>query len=360
MNQVRSTQAFEAAEAAVEWSTAMLNDTRPVDAQCMPTSDAASLSFRERQRAADRAGTSLRATCVKGARVWTCSCAADGKPVFAADVPVDAPAFSVAIQADATPHAWRVTAIGCTSLSGECLPTSSKPADAVAHIQATVASLPAVASLPIAAMTVRGGIDTGIASAGFHNADAASNGITVHAGGDVSAAAARFTTTPGAMPESSIVERDAALAALTPDSFFRSFFGLPKALWKQQPGVTVLRCDSTCDEALSAAIVSGSRMLWIDGDARIASDLALGSRLRPVVIVASGQLTLDGAVMLHGLVYAQAIEWTHGGTLRGAAISESNAVGRGAMDFARDAIVLDTLRQHLGSVSRLPGSWKDF
>ena len=30
------------------------------------------------------------------------------------------------------------------------------------------------------------------------------------------------------------------------------------------------------------------------------------------------------------------------------------------LTFARDAIVLDTLHQDLGSVSRLPGSWKDF
>ena len=360
LNQVRATQAFEAAEAGVEWSTAMLNDTRPIDAQCLATSDAASLSFRERQGAADRAVTPLRATCVKAAKGWTCSCAADGRAVFAADVPIDAPAFAVAITADLAPRAWRVTAVGCTSLSGECLPSSAQPADAMAHVQATIASLPAVASSPIAALTARGSTDTGLASAGFHNADAGSNGITVHAGGTLSASAARFTTAPGSMGESSTVDKDAALATLTPDGFFQSFFGLPKSLWKQQPGVKTLHCDVSCDEALSAAIVSGSRMVWIDGDACISADLVLGSRERPIVIVASGQLTLEGSVTLHGLVYAQGIAWMHGGVLRGAAISESSAIGRGPMDFVRDAVVLDALRRNLGSVSRLPGSWKDF
>ncbi len=360
LNQVRATQAFEATEAAVEWSTAMLNDTRPIDAQCLATSDAASHSFRERQRAADRAGRPLRATCVKTAKGWTCSCAADGKAVFAADVPIDAPAFAMAIAADPTPGAWRVAAVGCTSLSGECLPSSTQPTNAVAHVQATLASLPAVASSPIAALTARGSIDTGFASAGFHNADAGSNGITVHAGGTISAGTARFTTAPGSTWESSIVDDDVALAALAPDDFFRSFFGLPKSLWSQQPGVKTLRCDASCDDALKAAIVSGTRMLWIDGDARISADLVLGSRERPIVIAATGQLMLEGNVTLHGLVYAQAIEWTHGGTLRGAAISETTAIGHGVMDFVRDAVVLHELRNDLGSVSRLPGSWKDF
>jgi Tfp pilus assembly protein PilX len=360
LNQVRSTQAFEAAEASIEWSTAMLNDTRPIDAQCMATSDATNLSFRERQRAVDLGHTPLRATCVKSARGWTCSCATDGKAVFAADTPIDAPAFTLAITADSMPHTWRVNAVGCTSLSGDCLPAFARSADAVARVQATVASLPAIASLPVAALTARGSINTGLASPGFHNPDAASNGIAVHAGGVVTAAAARFTTAPGAAWEWSVIDHDASIASMTPDGFFQSFFGLPKPLWKQQPGVKTLRCDSSCDAALAAAVVSGSRMIWIDGDARVTSDLALGTRERPVIVVAVGQLTLEGAVTLHGFVYAQAIEWTHGGTLRGAAISESTAIGRGPMDFVRDAPILDALRNDLGSVSRLPGSWKDF
>jgi len=360
LNQVRATQAFEAAEAAVEWSTAMMNDPRTIDAQCRATSDAANLSFRERQRAADRAGTALRATCVKAARGWACSCTTDGRAVFAADVSIHAPAFAVAIAADPAPRAWRVSAVGCTSLSGECLPSSARPTDAVAHVQATIASLPALASSPIAALTARDSIDTGLAGAGFHNADAGSNGVTLHAGGTVSAGAARFTTAPGAMWESSILEKDTSLASLTPDGFFQSFFGLSKPLWKQQPGVRTLRCDASCDEALSAAVVSGARMVWIEGDARITTDLVLGSRERPIVIVVGGQLTFEGNVTLHGLAYAQGLVWTHGGTLRGAAISESNALGHGVMDFVRDAAVLDALHNDLGSVSRLPGSWKDF
>jgi len=230
----------------------------------------------------------------------------------------------------------------------------------VAHVQATVASLPAVATLPVAALTARGNIDAGVASAGFHNADAGTNGMTLHAGGTVNAAAARVSTAPGATWDSSIVDKDSSLAALTPDTFFQSFFGLPKPLWKQQPGVTTLRCDASCDDALAAAIANGARMVWIDGDPRLSTDLTLGTRTRPIVLVATGQLTLDGAVTLHGLVYAQGIAWTHGGTLRGATISETTATGSGPMDFIRDAVVLDALREQLGAVSRLSGSWKDF
>ena len=40
-NQYRSTQAFEAAEAGLEWTLARLNDVRPIGADCLPTADPA-------------------------------------------------------------------------------------------------------------------------------------------------------------------------------------------------------------------------------------------------------------------------------------------------------------------------------
>ncbi len=77
-NQYRSTQAFEAAEAGLEWATAMLNNPRPINDRCAE-GDGASVNFRERYLTADPGGgalqpvtrsdaghvTALRAVCVK-------------------------------------------------------------------------------------------------------------------------------------------------------------------------------------------------------------------------------------------------------------------------------------------------------
>ena len=45
-NQARATQAFEAAEAGLEWAQAQLNSTQRIGADCRPSTDAAASSFR--------------------------------------------------------------------------------------------------------------------------------------------------------------------------------------------------------------------------------------------------------------------------------------------------------------------------
>ena len=47
-NQYRSAQAFEAAEAGLEWSLARLNDSDRIGSDCRPSGDPADLGFRER------------------------------------------------------------------------------------------------------------------------------------------------------------------------------------------------------------------------------------------------------------------------------------------------------------------------
>lgn len=358
VNQYRSTQAFEAAEAGIAWGIAMLNDPRPLDDQCQPGS-ASGLSFAERWRPVERRGAKLVAACVKGATGWNCSCPPDSTPRFGSDVRTDASAFRIELAADVQARALQINATGCTTLSGECLP--GKPADATAHVQVLVGSLPALASLPLAALTAKQSIIATGPDAGFHNADAASGGITLHAGRTIAVTGTRLTTVPGSAADASVIENDPMLDNPTADSFFNAFFGLSRALWQQQPGVKTLRCDGDCGAAVQAAIGSGHRMVWIEGDARFASDATLGRRDKPVVLIITGTLAVAASVEVHGVVYAGRIDWggTAGG-VRGAVVSESDAQINSASHFVRDAGVLDTLQSQLGSFARVPGSWRDF
>jgi hypothetical protein len=56
-NQFRAAQAFEAAEAGLEWSLARLNDSDRIGADCLPSGNLADLAHRDRslQIAATRA-----------------------------------------------------------------------------------------------------------------------------------------------------------------------------------------------------------------------------------------------------------------------------------------------------------------
>ena len=99
-NQARSTQAFEAAEAGLQWAQAMLNSGTPIGADCEASAAPGDAAFRERflaydaasQRFAPRtwddAGTpvALQAACVLDERGWSCSCPSAGHPTLAAPV----------------------------------------------------------------------------------------------------------------------------------------------------------------------------------------------------------------------------------------------------------------------------------
>jgi hypothetical protein len=81
------------------------------------------------------------------------------------------------------------------------------------------------------------------------------------------------------------------------------------------------------------------------------------------VIIASGAARLNGAIALHGVIYAAALHWdgTSGGAfVRGAALSETDYQGNGTPEFFYDTAVLTTLKGNSGSFARVSGSWRDF
>jgi hypothetical protein len=105
-------------------------------------------------------------------------------------------------------------------------------------------------------------------------------------------------------------------------------------------------------------------MLWVDGDAALASNVELGSDADPFVLVVTSTLSLDGPMHLHGLVYARGrLSWRNGSglpaQLNGAAIAEGPVSIVGRVDFWYQAAIMDRLSKATGSMIRVPGSWSD-
>lgn len=371
-NLVRSTQAFEAAEAGAEWAVAMLNQRTRIGADCLPSTQPEDRSFRERRlrfNAADGmqqpltwndAGhpTVLLAACVRGAAAWACSCPTNGLPTLSTPAGADAhPAFAVQLTAAAQPGLVRLSVTGCMSSGSACT------SDAAAHVQMLLGLVPGLSTPPAAALTARDGVAmTG--SVGVHHAEAQAGSLTVHSGGDVVLAAARITTAPGAAAALSIAERDASLAALSDDAFFSACFGLDKAAWREQQVTARLTCGADCGAAIASAVADGASLVWIDGDLAIDGPLTLGSHDRPVIVAASGAVRLRGGVMLHGVVYGARLRWDDTGIdtalVRGAVIAPGRVEGNGAPDIVYDSAVLAALKNNSGSFARVPGSWRDF
>ncbi len=377
-NQYRAARAFEAAEAGADWAVAMLNDPRPIDARCAAAASP-TLSFRERLLEADAVtqalrprewsdgGTlrPLRARCTQHAGGLSCDCAVPGSapaPGTANDAPgSDASSFEIQFSAASAPRAIELHSSACVTEG--CEPGAAAPFDA--HVHETLGLLPGLASAPVASLTVKGNVTTDGSAFIVSNTDAASGGITVHAGERIVLPGATLRTAPGGSPTLSTIDDDQILASVDADRFFVSFFGVPKTLWRKHPGLAPLHCPSDCTATLMQTLSgAGPRMVWVDGDLRLSGPASFGTDSAPVIVVASGTLQVTGPVMVRGLIYAHGIvvegHAASPALVQGAAVSEGDFAASGPVSVVYDATLLANLKATTGTFTRLPGSWKDF
>ena len=306
VNQARSAQAFEAAEAGLIWAQARLNDTRRIDSACEPQATAP--SFRERTLILDHDSGAITATgalpaCVRGASGWSCACpeSGAGRPRTTDD---DAASFALQFL-PASRGSVRVVADGCAGVASSCGPSGSASTDATARVEVTLALAAGLRTPPLAALTTR-------------NAE-------TH----------------------------------TPDQFFAATFGVARTSWRDQPVAARVRCDADCAGAIGAAIDAGHDLIWIDGDATLASAIRLGATARPIAIAATGAVHLDAPLTLVGVLYAASVSVSaSGAVVQGAVLTE--APSPDAPEFRYDAGVLTALARRSGSFARVSGSWRDF
>ena len=398
VNQYRSTQAFEAAEAGIEWALAMLNAGR-IDTACTPHDDPTTTdtSFRQRylQVAVDTglvtalkydkdadgvAEEPLRPSCVFDGTDWQCSCPVDGAPVLADPVgPGPFPAFRVTFREPAStrPGLVQVVAVGCTRLdAADVCADAAGSGDSRAELTVLAALKSGLAVMPVAGVTARGRIDAAAGTLSVFSPDAAA-GYTLHAGVAPSVAASALHPPAGTpVDQSIIVDATFADAQFGADRMFAAMFatgryaGLGVDTYRDQPATIVVDCTDDCTAARVRDLVrlNPGRMVWIDGDFTLDVADPVGTAAAPALLVVAGSFTVaDAAAQVHGLVYTidpDNTSWTHAGnlTLRGAVVGESDLTfdGAGTTTVVHDRAVLARLHRTHGSFVRVPGSWKDF
>lgn len=370
-NQYRATRAFGLADAGLDWAQSLLNDPRPLDARCHPDA-AADRSFRDRHVPLSAAGlprpdAAARPGCRWGPDGPDCRCPAAGEALA---VPADDPGFVVEFAAvDDDPRVLRLTARGCASGGPPCAPASSRPrADATAAASVLLRLRPAVAALPVAALTTGGSAALGRLQ--LVNLDLATHGLVVDAGDAVDAPdPGLLTTLPGSPPANALLAHDDALAAAAADdrdaAFFAAWFGADPTAFAAVSGVHRLTgCDAAdCAPRLQQAVTAGRRALLVDGDLTLDAaswpGAALGGPDDPVLLATTGRLSLRGRLAVHGLVYADQVVFDGGALdLRGALVTRRSLVGSdGRIVF--DPALLQRLRRQSGAWIRIAGSWRD-
>lgn len=356
-NQMRGMAAFEAAEAGVEWTLALLNGGAVEDASCLPGAGA-TRSFRERyvqfdaagvvSHAAARAAAALNSwpTCVFNGNDWTCACpdtsaASVSMPTAAGPLPAFR-LFPAAPESGPPPLTTNpyaalgltragllpVSSVGCTRLptaSGDnCLDFLPRgdTGDGVAVQRVMLMLRPALNVPPATPLTAGGGVSPAVAPSPplrVENADLDAGGITVRAGGAVDAAAIVASSVPGTPGELTLRSNDAELAermlaAAAPptplpagERLFVSVFGAKRDTYRQQPGLRV--CASPCSAAAINAILADQpdRVIWVEGDLTLDADVGTpppAANARPAMLIVDGSvLTLGSGVNVYGLVY---------------------------------------------------------
>jgi len=288
------------------------------------------------------------------------------------------------------PGVVQIVSNGCTRLDTACLSSSANSTDVEgrALVTALVALKGAVATPPVAALTVFGEVmnrELATVTLSAYNTDIDRGGVTVHAEGAIptnfNVILGGLPGTPGAesvfpgdtsMSELRTVPAGLVAAGRGPaDRIFASTFGFWPSTARWQPGAVRLTCPSgDCRPALQTAVaLNPDRVIWIEGDLRLETAGTIGSLPNPAdltaagaaVIIATGNLIVPAAnVRIFGLVYTRSGGWTGGGEIQGAAIAEANLAATAAQTVVFNAGVLDTLRLRAGSFVRVPGGWRDF
>ena len=396
-NQYRSTQAFEAAEAGLEWALTMLNSGR-INAACQSHIDSTTTddSFRQRYLNIDAStgalvernrsdGQPLRAACVFDGTDWQCSCPVDGAPSLVEPTgPGPFPAFVLrfsrndpAYPAGSGPYpagVIRIESIGCTRVDlDEGCATTAASGDGRAAVTILAALKSALVTPPTAAVTVRLDLAREVGATAELNAvnsNGASSGITMHSGRPVPTWLASFSR-PGTPGDQSFVESDAFLEGLSNERMFASVFGMARNTFRLQPATVFVDCSVDCSAATvrNLARLNPGRILWIEVEPGGSFDIdindPIGSVASPVALVVNGDLAVSTAgALLHGVVYVvgNRLANSDGLTLSGALIAEGNLrlSGGGTSTIVYDESALGLLNRTSGSFVRVPGSWRDF
>lgn len=242
----------------------------------------------------------------------------------------------------------------CTTCSSDCVNTAI-----ASSMVRFVSALPAP---PLAALTSRGDIDLSASSLTLANS-ASGTGYTVHAGGTVLIdGSTELIGIPGTPVEASLITEDDSLRDGSDEDYFERFFGLPQAVHRDHVDLRI-DCQAGCSDMLHGIT---DRAVWLEaeGSAPIRLEsVQLGSDDEPVILIADHPLELRGNTQITGLVFAPALDWDATGSsthVTGAVIVVDDLQTNGDPRIDYDPAVLRTLALRLGSVVRVPGSWRDF
>jgi len=326
INQYQAKQAFNAAEAGLEYVLSVLNATT----------------------GSPRRSTYLTASSAQPGTFSIATATVTGTP--GADL-----AFSVVISlvsGDSAPaDRFVLTATGgsdCTT-AGTINTCSGR-----AVVSQIVELTPVLLSPPDDATSVYGATQINGNAARLRNAEGVGyplrTGSTLSFSGGSGSSVLVSSLTAGSCTGSNKAMCNGFTSLASSSAFFSSFFGA--TLGEVQSMTTAV----TSDAGFSA---STSGLVWHQGDLNLRSDL--GTTTNPVLLVVNGNLTFNGNRDIVGFVYVTGnLTISGASSILGAVAAAGNATVQGNVDIEKNSAVLNQLKASASSFNKVPGTWSDW
>jgi Tfp pilus assembly protein PilX len=394
-NQVRSTTAFEVAEAGLEWAVGMLNTPTDINTACA-ADISTNVSFRKKyvQTGASGAVAAVTTTfpgCKISGSTLTCNCPAvpvSGEAVAGLGT-TSLPSFTVAfenVQVNGVQdtESVRITATGCTAQAGACKPATTSAAttgnsDAWAQVSQIVKVRPLLRAVPASSLVC----GTSCSLSGSYNVintDLTTNGQTINAGSAITTSGGvSVTTLPGQPVANSQIANDTSLSSVanndldcSDSAMFKTFFGSTLTEYIESTDVAKIPgCTepSACGALINAAVLAGHKDFYfpdgmsLNSSAPFAS-LGTSGAGNGVTIVSPAAININGNITIYGMIFSNSANVNDTGTgtanINGAMITcagyQNN--GNGTLNYDSDALGGRGSRR--GPMVRVPGSWRDF
>ncbi|QTQ30506.1 pilus assembly PilX family protein [Aromatoleum bremense] len=155
-----------------------------------------------------------------------------------------------------------------------------------------------------------------------------------------------------------VIQSDTTLANLTEDQYFENFLGMKPNEYKSTQAEEVVAGADAGSIGDGEADNGGGTVFWVEGNAAINQDI--GSADKPVVLVVDGDLDLSGSPTIFGIVFVRGnLTQSGSATIRGAVLITGSVDADGSLNVIYDPDAIGGAG-NAGSYASLPGSWRDF
>jgi Tfp pilus assembly protein PilX len=165
---------------------------------------------------------------------------------------------------------------------------------------------------------------------------------------------------------SDVQQSNATIAAMANTTFFQTFFGASEAAVQATVQHSYTNSSSTDYSSILNGMTGTS--IWItqtSGNALIGNNTVIGSTANPVLLIVNGSLTMSGNAIIYGIIY---VIGGISANLSGNSTINGGIISTGAMSLAGNTrinfntAILSAVQRQLQTTyfAKVPGTWRDF